>query len=412
MSMIVLSNAMLLDPAAGEYREGCSVLVEGEMIKEVSDGPISAAGARVIDIGGRVLMPGLIDAHVHVTACTTNLRSLALLSPSFVTAVAKTTLGRMLARGFTTVRDCGGADWGLAEAVRQGHFRGPRLFISGQALAQTGGQGDFRLREEEALLGCPFCRGQRTMSRVVDGVDAIRLATRQELRRGADQIKLMAGGGMAGGIPIERSHFSVEEMATAVEEARAAGTYVMAHAYAPESIRRAVDAGVRTIEHGNLVDADTARRMAEAGTFMVPTLSVYEGYFKHAAEIGVAPAAVAGIPTVLRQGQQALDICRAAGVKMGFGTDLEGILEPYQTREFALRAEVLPPIEVLRSATTVNAEILQMSGKLGTVAPGAYADLIVVDGNPLETLAPLLEPERGIVAVMKGGVLHKNSIDG
>lgn len=409
MALIVFRNASVLDAASGQIRPGCDVVIEGERIREVSERPVSLADAHTIDVGGRVLMPGLIDAHVHVMAVTTNLAQLARIPPSLVAARSMPVLEDMLARGFTTVRDAGGADWGLAEAVKLGLFRGPRLFISGLALAQTGGQGDFRAREED-VIGCPCCHALRSISRVVDGVDAVRRAAREELRKGANQIKAMAGGGIAGGVPINRSHFSAEELRAIVEEARACDTYVMAHAYAPETIRRAIEAGVRTIEHGNLIDRETASLMAAHGAFMVPTLSVYEGYYKHAMEIGVAPQAIPKIPPLLKAGLAAIDICRSAGVKIGHGSDLEGILHQYHLREFALRAEVLTPREVIASATVVNAEILQMPGELGVIAPGAYADLLVLDGNPLEDLDVLQGEGRRMLAIMKGGAFFKNQL--
>lgn len=409
MTAILFRNATVLDPAAADLKEGCDVVIEGEVIREVSDRSLTAGSARIYDLGGRVVMPGLIDAHVHVMAVTTNLAQLARIPPSLVTAQTRPILEAMLARGFTSARDAGGAEWGLAEAVRLGYFQGPRLFVSGLALAQTGGQGDFRAREE-GVLGCACCRALRSIARVVDGVDAVRLAAREELRKGATQIKVMAGGGIAGGIPVERSHYSREELRAMVEEAEACGTYVMAHAYAPASIRRAVEAGVRTIEHGNLIDAETASVMT-GRAYMVPTLAVYEGYHKHAQEIGVAPRAAASIPALLKSGLGAIEICRAAGVKIGLGSDLEGILHPYQLREFALRAEVMKPAEIIASATIVNAEILQMSGKLGVIAAGALADLLVLDGDPLRDLGVLGDEGRHLLAIMKGGVFFKNRLD-
>jgi imidazolonepropionase-like amidohydrolase len=221
----------------------------------------------------------------------------------------------------------------------------------------------------------------------------------------------MVSGGVASPYdPLESLQFTEEEISAAVEEAKAFGRYVLTHAYTPEAITRAVKCGVRTIEHGNLVDAATASLMAERGVFMVPTLAVYEGYARHAAEIGVAPHAATKIPALLKSGLAAIDICRSAGVKIGHGSDLEGILHQYHLREFALRAEVLTPREIVVSATAVNAEILQMSGRLGTIAPGAYADLLVVDGNPLVDLDVLQGEGRRFPVIMKGGAFFKNQL--
>jgi imidazolonepropionase-like amidohydrolase len=342
-------------------------------------------------------------------AVTVNLAQLARIPPTLVAAQARPILEGMLARGFTAARDAGGAEWGLAEAVRLGFFKGPRLFISGLALAQTGGQGDFR-QKEEIVIGCPCCNSLRSISRVVDGVDAIRAAAREELRKGATQIKIMAGGGIASGVPVHRAHFSREELTAVVDEAERAGTYVMAHAYSPLSIRRCVEAGVRTIEHGNLIDAEAAALMAERGAYVVPTLAVYEGYRKHGDEYGLSDKVKKGLEDLLEAGLRSFEIYRTAGVKIGLGSDLEGNLHSYHLRELALRAQVASPAEVIASATVVNAEILQMQGRLGVVAPGAFADLLVVDGDPLRDLGLLQEEGRHLSAIMQNGVFYKNRL--
>jgi imidazolonepropionase-like amidohydrolase len=409
MTQTLFENAALLDATVPERREGHHVLVEGEVIREVSDRPIKAPGAAVFDLAGRTLMPGLIDAHVHAIAVTTDLAALARMPPALVTARALLVLEGMLARGFTTVRDAGGAEWGLAEAIRRGYHPGPRLFVSGLALAQTGGQGDFRAREE-LYLGCPVCRATRSIARVVDGVDDVRKAVRDELRKGADQIKVMAAGGMVSGIPIDRAHYSMDELRVMVEEAQTAGTYVMAHAYESAAVSRCVECGIRSIEHGNLIDAATARLMAARGTFLVPTMAVYEGYHKYGPQLGFTPKVIGMFAALMEDAITALEVAQAAGVRIGHGTDMEGILHHDQSREFPLKAQVMSPLEVITCATATNADLLRMTGKLGVIAPDAYADLLVVNGDPLEDLG-LLEHQGGhMAAIMKAGAFYKNEL--
>jgi imidazolonepropionase-like amidohydrolase len=404
---IILQNAALLDAAARERREGMSVLIEDDRICGVEERIRAVGRDRVIDLAGRTLMPGLIDAHVHAIGVTTDLHALALMPPYLVAAQAMGLLKNMLDRGFTSIRDAGGADWGLAEAVRLGHFAGPRMFVSGLALSQTGGQGDFRAREE-MYLGCPCCRATRSLSRIVDGVDEVRKAVREELRKGADQIKVMAAGGMVSRIPIHRPHFSMDELRAAVEEARAADTYVMAHAYESLAVRRCVEAGVRSIEHGNLIDRPTADLMAKQGVFVVPTMSVYEGYHKHGEELGFPPRVIDQFAHLMKSAVTGLDTARSAGVGIGHGSDLEGILHPYQSREFLLKAQVMTPHEVIVAATATNAEMMGRKGDLGIIAANALADLIVVDGDPLKDLGLLGDQGGHMPFIMKGGETHKN----
>jgi imidazolonepropionase-like amidohydrolase len=405
MGQILFRRAALLDVEAGALRPGTCVLVEGERIAEVSEGEIRAPSARVVDCAGRTLMPGLIDAHVHAAITTMNLAAMTQAPPTLVAFQAGRVLEGMLQRGFTTVRDAGGADFGLAEAVARGLVAGPRLFYSGRVLSQTGGHGDFRPRAEEPA-GCA-CRIHTTgFAHVADGVDAVRKAAREELRRGAHQVKIMASGGVASpSDPIWNLQYSEGEMRAIVEEAAGWRTYAMAHAYTPDAIRRAVDAGVRSIEHGNLIDRGTAARMREAGAFLVPTLVTYFAIDELGRKLGFPAVSQAKVKDVLDAGLASLELAREAGVRIGFGTDLLGETHDQQSREFAIRARVLPPLEIVRSATLVNAELLGRRGELGVVAPGALADLLVVDGDPLADVAPLAAPERHLAAVVKGGAL-------
>jgi imidazolonepropionase-like amidohydrolase len=403
MAQLLFENAQLLDAEAGVLRGGVSVLVEGERIVEVSEGTLRAAGAARSDLAGRTLMPGLIDAHVHCAITTMNLATMTSKPTTLVAHEAGRILGRMLRRGFTTVRDAGGADAGLAQAVERGLIDGPRVFYSGRVLSQTGGHGDFRPREDTPQL-CACQIHSSGFSHVADGVPAVRKAAREELRRGATQIKIMASGGVASpSDPIWNLQYSAEEMRAIVEEAEGWRTYAMAHAYTPEAIRRAVDAGVRTIEHGNLIDRATAEHMRAKGAYLVPTLVTYFAIDELGRKLGFPAVSQAKVKDVLDQGLASLEIARAAGVPIGFGTDLLGETHDQQSREFEIRARVLSPAEVIRSATVVNAAILNRTGELGVIAPGALADLLVVDGDPLTNLALLAEPEKHVAAIVAGG---------
>lgn len=404
---ILFENATLLDTERGEARPGTSVLVDGERIAEVAEGALRApSGARRIDCHGRTLMPGLIDAHVHCVITTMDLAALEKRPVTLVAQEARVVLEQMLARGFTSVRDAGGADWGLAEAVQRGLIRGPRLFFSGRVLSQTGGHGDLAGRGETQTPLCA-CQIRTTgFSHVADGVDAVRKAAREELRRGATQVKIMASGGVASpSDPIWNLQYSREEMEAIVQEARGWRTYAMAHAYTPEAIARAVRAGVRSIEHGNLIDARTAKLMAARGAFLVPTLVTYFAIEEFGRALRFPEVSLRKVKDVLDAGLVSLEIAREAGVEMGFGTDLLGETHAQQSRELGIRARVLSPAEVLRSATVVNARILDREGELGVVAPGALADLLLVDGDPLADLAILEKPERSLRAVLRGGEL-------
>lgn len=407
MASIIFANAAVLDGTNRERREGHYVLVEDAHIKEVSDRRIDGADAQTIDLAGATLMPGLIDAHVHVIAVDAALARLAEQPLTLTSLQAGRVMEGMLARGFTTVRDAGGADGGLAEAVEQGLVRGPRLFPSGQALSQTGGHGDLRPRTR-SVVSCACCEYGAGLARIADGVDECRRAARDELRKGATQIKIMASGGVASPYdPIWNLQYSDDEMRAIVEEARAWHTYVLAHAYTPEAIRRSIANGVRSIEHANLIDAPTAAAVAEAGGFVVPTLVTYDALYRFGHELGLPEVSLAKLADVREAGLRSLEILQAAGVNIGYGTDLLGAMHQYQSREFVLRAEAMTPFEVIRSATIVNAELLNRSGELGVVAPGARADLIVVDGDPLRDISLLDGQGEHLRVIMKDGVLHK-----
>jgi imidazolonepropionase-like amidohydrolase len=407
---ILFRNLSLLDPRWNEPRSGYEVLVEGGLIKEVSEKAIKTSSARKIDCGKRVLMPGLIDCHVHVYLSDVNIRMLEHIPVSLLTARAAPLMLGMLNRGFTTVRDTGGADWGIKEAVEKGHLPGPRLFICGRAIGPTGGHSDARRRTDYGF-GCRCCNGMNFVMGVADGVDKVRAAVREELRQGADAIKIMVSGGVASPYdPLDSRQFSLGEIAAAVEEAQAFNRYVLAHAYTPEAITRAVSQGVRTIEHGNLIDAPTAKLLAKSKGYMVANLVTYFVMKERAAQFGMSADMLAKNDLVLDGALRSLDICKKAGVKVGYGSDLLGQLQEEQSREFLLRSEVMTPIEIIRSATTIAAEIVRQEGKLGVVEAGAYADLILVDGNPLKDLGLFQNQGEHLSIIMKEGRFHKNRL--
>jgi imidazolonepropionase-like amidohydrolase len=410
MGLVLFRNAQLLDPTRADLADGSSVLVEDDRIREVSSRPIKAAGAAVIDCGGRTLMPGLIDCHVHVFLSEVNLRNLESVPLTLMTARAAGLMRAMLDRGFTTVRDAGGADWGIREGVALGHLPGPRLFVAGRAIGQTSGHSDARRRTDPGAA-CHTCNAMAFTLAIADGADEVRRAAREQLRQGADHVKIMVSGGVASPHdPLESLQYTVDEIRAAVEEARTFGKYVCAHAYPAEAVTRAVEHGVRVIEHGNLIDAPTARLMAKHGAFLVPTLVAYDAIRLHGARFGMGAESLEKNTVVLEAGLRSLELCREAGVRMAYGSDLLGQLQPDQSRELLLRAEVLSPREILQSATVVGAELLGRAGELGVVAPGALADLLVVDGNPLQDLKLFQDQGAHLAVIMQGGRLHKNAL--
>jgi imidazolonepropionase-like amidohydrolase len=411
MATVIFANCAVLDGTRHERREDHHVLVEDGLIREVSDRPIKSGAAETVDLRGGTLMPGLIDAHVHVTAVDQVLARLSEQPVSLVILRAARLLETMLQRGFTTIRDAGGADGGLAQAVEDGLVRGPRIFPSGQALSQTGGHGDLRPRTRSvSVVACACCEGGAGLARIADGVAECRRAARDELRKGATQIKIMASGGVASPYdPVRNLQYSEAEVCAIVEEAQAWRTYVMAHAYTPEAIRRSIDFGVRSIEHGNLIDRPTAEHVAGADAFVVPTLVTFDALHRFGRELGFPEANLAKLGDVREAGLRSLDILQAAGVRIGFGTDLLGVMHRHQSREFVIRAEAMAPFDVIRSATSVNAELLNRSGEIGVVGPGARADLIAVDGDPLADISLLDGQGEHLTHIMKEGVFYKRT---
>ena len=404
----IFENAFLIDGNGGEPLEDATVVVEDRAIKEIllKGQGLSSSEARQFDLKGRTLMPGLIDAHVHVGNIEIDHARTATLPPAVYVHRATQNLETDLSLGFTTLRDAGGLDWGFRQAINQGLIAGPRLLLSVNMLTQTGGHGDKRgIAKEENQP-----RNSIGMyPEICDGPDEIRKSAREALRRGADQIKVMADGGVAS--PSDKPgqwQYEVDELQAAVQVAEAAGTYVMAHCYTDPAIRNCLKAGVKSIEHGNLMSAETAELMAKQGAYLVPTCTTYNVLAEYGQQEGVDPFILEKLKWVTEIGLAALEAAYRAGVKIGSGTDIIGPYQEMKVREFSIKAEVMSPMEVIVSATRTNAELFEMSDRFGTIEPGKLADLIVVDGNPLEDISIFQDAKEKVVLVMKEGTILKN----
>ena len=394
---LLLRNALLLDPATGAYTEGDLRCEDGRILDH--GGP-AGADTRVIDVRGAVVVPGLIDAHVHVTAATADLAALTTMAPSYVAAHSARIMAGMLGRGFTTVRDTSGADFGLADAQAEGLVRGPRLLFCGKGLSQTGGHGDVRARGVTVHDDHACCAG---LGRIADGVDEVRRATRDELRKGAHHIKVMAGGGVSSPTDrIDSTQYSLDELRAVVEEAEAVNRYVAAHAYTARAVNRALEAGVRSIEHGNLLDDSSVALLVERAAFLVPTLVTYWALKEEGRSFGLPEASWRKVDAVLDAGLAGLERASRGGVRIAHGSDLLGGMHRHQSQEFRLRAEVQSTLDVVRGATTVAAELVGLTGEIGTLAVGAHADVLVLDGDPLTDIGVLTEPEH-LRYVIQGG---------
>ena len=409
--MIVFTNAFLIDCTGADPVEGAAVVVEDERIQEVArNGKVGPLPGRVttIDCKGATLMPGLTDAHVHFYAVTENITDQHRYLPSsLLVARALKRAEECLLQGFTTVRDAGGADYGLRDALAEGLFPGPRLLVSGNYLSQTGGHGDKR-RRSEWIDPIGSCCGMIGM--IADGEAEVRKAAREQLRRDVDQINIMASGGaMSPSDELDTTQYTVAEMRAAVEEAGAVGKYVLSHAYSDSAVRRAIEAGVRSIEHGNLIREAAAQAIKNADAFLVPTMVTYEAIYREGKRYGIGDHQIQKIDLARQQSIQGLTYAYRAGCKIGSGSDLLGDMASQRAVEFELKGQVMKPMEVLMSATAVNAELFRMRDRIGTVEPGKLADLIVVNGNPLRNLRVFQTPENPQV-IMKGGRLYKQSL--
>ncbi|CAM2736390.1 TPA: amidohydrolase family protein [Legionella pneumophila subsp. pneumophila] len=412
MNSILFKNANVILGESTEIQKNFDVMVQNDLISQVSQTPLQPLeGMRVIDVKGKTLMPGLIDAHAHVTGLTLSPKNI-FYSEAEIFLAAATYLKNSLFYGFTTLREAGGADFRIAQLLDNKSIPGPRLFYSGRALTQTGGGADFR-KPNEQIDPCGHVGSFSTMSVIADGVDEVRKAAREELRKGATQLKVFASGGVV--FPSLSNptlyEYSEEELSTIVEEARARNTYVMAHAYSDESVRKCIKSGVRSIEHANFVSEPTVELMSESGVFYDPTFISLAQRIESAEQNRLSEAIVANLKNTIEKGKKVYEYALKYKIPIAFGTDLWGPeAQRDQLREFEMRKELDSAANIIRSATVVNAELLMQKGKLGVISAGAYADLLVLDGNPLVNLNVLLRPDENLKLIMKDGVIYKNEL--
>jgi imidazolonepropionase-like amidohydrolase len=407
MAVTVLRNAAVLDPEPAELAEGQSVIIEDGRVADVGPGLAGPADALVLDVGGRTVMPGLIDAHTHPMSVAMDFAA-SEWSPTYVAARAGRALAGMLARGFTTIRDVGRGDFGLARAVEEGYFTGPRIFYGGKQLTQTGGAGDYRAPSRRVYEDNYYAP---TIGVICDGVPECRRAVREEVRRGAHHIKVYLSGAVdAPSDRVDSTQFSIEELNAIVEEATAANIYVAGHAYTSRAINRGLKCGVRSIEHGNLMDESSIPLFQQYGAFYVPTIVTYHTLAQKSRD-GLLPADIdEKLHVVIGGALGALEMAHKAGIPIVYGTDLFADMHDQQLQEFIIRSEVQAPADLIRSATTTAARLLRREGELGVVAPGALADLLVVDGNPLDDIRVLTTPEQTLKLIMKQGTIYKNEL--
>lgn len=393
---ISITNARVFDGTSAELTEA-DIRVENGVIVDI--GQDLAGDGPVLDAEHRVVTPGFIDNHFHAYGISLNMMQMEASRTSYVALLGARRLRRALSRGFTTVRDVAGGDIGLARAITEGVIAAPHYYYTGPALSQTGGHGDPR----DAHLDLCCCGSHGT--EVVDGVDALRVAVRERLRTGAHAIKIMASGGVVSLTdPIRIPQYSAEEISVVVEEAVRRGSYVAAHAYSPEAIVHAVTNGVRSIEHGNLLDDGSARLMAERGAVLVPTLVTYLAMSERGRDMGMPDIALKKNAEVLEAGKRAIELAAAAGVLVGFGSDLMGDLETEQLRGLQAQHEVQGTLELLRSLTSRNAQILGVD-HVGSIRPGANGDLVILAGDPFADPRALWEESDRRVVIQSGTVV-------
>lgn len=387
---LVLREGRFLDPSDGTVTEG-DMALSGGRIEEVGD--LGSSYDEELDLRGRTVVPGLIDAHFHAYAHAIGGIELETRQLSYVAINAERRLARALSRGFTTIRDVAGGDRGLQQALETGSEPSARYLFSGRALSQTGGHADARSAEYD------ICFTEGHVGEVVDGVDAVRRAVRERFRTGSHCIKVMASGGVVSPTdPLRIPQYSPEEIRVACEEAARRGSYVAAHAYTADAVIHSVVNGVTSVEHGNLLDQDAASIMAEHETFLVPTLAAYDAMSRRADEVGLSAVGRAKNAEVLDAGQHAVSLAQKAGVKVGFGSDLMGDLEDDQLRGIALQAQAQSAEQLLRSLTVVNAELIGRPS-LGSLKAGTEADLLILPADPMHNPEGLWSesPQRQVI---------------
>lgn len=401
---ILLTNAKIINVVDGSIDSNSSVLLENGQIAGVGneyDMQIPDDVQRV-DLLGKFICPGLIDSHVHISAVPGEADfRMVMMTPEKQALLRMVYVCRdMLSRGFTTVRDCGGAPFALKEACKEWLIVGPRLYICGHALSQTGGHGDFRSAHDCAECASGFVSG---LGRICDGPDACLRVARDELRCGADFLKIMGSGGVVSPTDrLENNQFSPAEIQAMVLAAENCKTYVTCHAYTPEAIRIAVENGVKGIEHGNLLDRDTAELMAANDCYLTPTLVTYKTMADLSSAGFLAGDCIPKNKKVLEMGVEALRIAKAAGVSICYGSDLLGPLGGYQAQEFRLRSAALTPLDILQSATITPARMLR-NDTLGQIKAGFEADILILKSNPLDDITMFERHEEEVLAVIKEG---------
>ena len=409
MDTIVLTNVRIIDCTGREPIEYGLVVLEGNFIKEVVSGSpaVLPQAATIIDCRGMTLLPGLIDAHVHIGSVDATFTEQQRRNFTSVLVIkAAINLKEALDQGFTSVRDEGGADPGFKQALAGGLIPGPRLSVCGRIISQTGGHADGRLPTETYR---PVEHMAGTMSGVYDGVDAVRLAAREQIRQGVDHLKVMAGGGaMSPADEIDTAQYSIDELKAVVFEAENAGKYVSAHCYSDRSILNSLDSGVRTIEHGNLMTEKAAEAICAAGGYLVPTIITYEKLSTMGSDFGVKANNIRKINQALEKAYESLLLSYQAGVNIGSGSDLLGPMQLYKAGELECQARVMGPMGALIAATKTNAEILRQEKRLGTIESGKLADLILVDGDPLADISILQRYKEKIVLIIQDGKIYKN----
>jgi len=414
----LFTNVHVFDGVNEQRIENANVLVEGNLIKQISTSTISAPGAKVIDGGGRTLMPGLSDTHTHMSFVTVSQAQLFTGHPGYPFVHSVWDAEQMLMRGFTSVRDMGGATFGLKEAIDEGLIPGPRIYPAGALLTQTAGHGDFRfpIDEHPRFGGCELLWMRLGYARIVDGVPQMLMGARENLRQGASHVKLAAGGGYSSPAdPLTGNQFTFEEIKAAVDAASDWETYVTIHAYHPSSIKRAIDAGIKDVGHGQLLDEETLQRMADKGVFLStqPFTVCHEPQLDAVSNAKLAQVCK-GTELVYTAAK------KIPNLKVTYGTDI--FLVPFEvaTEQAKMMERLLKwytPVEILRMATSTAGELFKMSGlrnpytagDLGVIKEGAYADLLVVDGNPLADLSAVTDQDN-LKIIMKDGTIYKNEL--
>ncbi|MCG7852310.1 MAG: amidohydrolase family protein [Methanosarcinaceae archaeon] len=414
--MYCFKNVRVFDGQSFSSEANQNVFVANGNISEISDRPAKLKDGTVIDCAGRALLPGLIDAHIHAYAAKANLSENDQQPSTYVAQHAGRMLGAMLDRGFTTARDCGGADHGLSNALRDGLISGPDLFYCGKLISQTGGHGDFRHPHhgsagEEHCWACG-CDTIGHVSICADGVDEVTRAVRENFRRGASFIKFAASGGvssLAGSI--SALQFGNDEIRAIVEESERHEAYCTAHIHPDAGIRRAIELGVHCVEHASFIEKQTADMAAAKGTFVVPTLSIGFALLEKGDTVGMAKTSQDKLRQVMDVMMKRLENLKSSGVKVGFGTDLLGPLESRQCGEFQLRGSVFTQLECLQQATRNNAELLGLDGIVGTIKVGARADILVMDGDPENDPHAFQNDGSTLKVIMQRGRLHKCNLE-